>query len=95
MLGPPRLRQRDETSCSNLLRCDTNSAFWLARISAFARLTGGFGFFCAGSGPGGGKGSCSFSQPLSIGGIAEAYVDACAAARDVPEDRASIHRVAI
>jgi len=65
------------------------------RTGAFAKRTGCFGCSCAGGGLGGGKRWCSFSQPRSIGGIAEAYVQAGAAARDVPEDHASIQRVAI
>jgi len=62
------------------------------RISAFAQLTGCFGCFCTGSGPGGGKRWRSLSQPLSIGGIAEAYVEAAAAARDA---RKTTHRFAL
>ena len=78
-----------------ILPCATNSASSLVRMGAFAQLTGCFGCFCGGFGPGGGKRWCSSSQPLSIVGIAKAYVDAGAAARDVREDHASIHSVAI
>jgi len=42
-----------------------------------------------------GRAVADSNQPLSIGGIAKAYVEAGAAARDVPEDHASIQPVAI
>jgi hypothetical protein len=88
-------RRRVESSCSRLLPCATNSASSLVRMGAFAQLTGCFGCFWRGFGPGGGKRWCSSSHPLSIVGIAKAYVAAGAAARDVREDHASIHSVAI
>jgi hypothetical protein len=55
-------RRRVESSCSRLLPCATNSASSLVRMGAFAQLTGCFGCFWRGFGPGGGKRWCSSSH---------------------------------